>query len=191
MNIEKPRAKDMRCLILDILVLYGCRSPRNTESNVAPPSSNVPVMRYIDELGEKQYKILVSNVQYEKYSRSARDYESRYREVSPILRMLMLNKAAIKRETGKDVQLEELKELIPDKGKIHSEEYQGLLSVIEKRFIRCECDKLIICLDNVLRYDRLFNALKKHLKDKLDQCSIGLTKRVENGAEVYCFEKVP
>lgn len=171
--------RKVKCLILDILALYGCRSPTSAKSK------EITIYKYIDE----QYRIHISSVQYKKYlTMLIRDYENGYREAGSDLRTFMVCRGNIVIESGKDVHLEDLRKLIPNANKIHSEEYQGLLSIIERRFIGCECDKLVICLDDVLSYSDLFNTLRKHLRD-LDQCSIGLTQRVGRDAEVYCFEK--
>lgn len=176
----------MKCAILDVLALYGCKNPGGAKGKDVSLLSNVlrAIYRYVGE----QYMIFIGHVRHRKYLKLMIEHENKYCEIGSRLRVFAVNSKNMIIKSSRNIRLEDLRGFIPNANKIHSDEYQNLLSIIEKLFISRRWGRLLAYLDSTLNYYDLFNALKKYLRD-LDQCSIGLTQRVREGIEVYRFEK--
>lgn len=97
----------MKCAILDVLALYGCKNPGGAKGKDVSLLSNVlrAIYRYVGE----QYMIFIGHVRHRKYLKLMIEHENKYCEIGSRLRVFAVNSKNMIIKSSRNIRLEDLR----------------------------------------------------------------------------------
>ena len=136
------------------------------------------VLKHIMEIADAKGNIYVSKRQHKKYLRYP---GSAYRILGLLRNFIKLYEGDVKdvEELGLGDFVEKLRQAR------HGDEYIELLSAIRRLFLKCSCNKTIICLNDVLPEDMSIPAIRS----RLSNAEFKVIKSLGSKLNVYMLKK--